>query len=172
MLGVSRTAVVCAGLLAMHSGISPGQQLAAPDYRADPRLERLRGFFNEYQAPAYVFAADFLAAADRHGLDWRLLPSVSILESGGGKAFMRNNILGWDSCRTGFSSVPAGVETVAARLAHSDLYKNKDLNHKLAAYNPRQNYPARVRALMQRLGPDPALTPLRDRRFGPPLSLH
>jgi hypothetical protein len=158
--------------LVIHSGISPGQQLAAPDYSTDPRLERLQDFFNDFQAPAYVFAADFLAAADRHGLDWRLLPSVSILESGGGKESPRNNILGWDSCRVGFRSVPAGVETVAARLAHSEFYKNKDLNQKLAAYNPKRDYPGRVKALMQRLGPDPALIPARDRRFGAPLSLH
>jgi hypothetical protein len=172
MLGVSKTVVVCAGLLAIHSGISPGQQLADKDYSADPRLERLRDFFNDFQAPAYAFAEDFLASADRHGLDWRLLPSVSILESGGGKASRRNNILGWDSCRVGFPSVPAGVETVAARLAHSSLYKNKNLNQKLAVYNPRREYPSRVRALMQRLGSDPALTPPRDRRFGVPLSPH
>lgn len=172
MLSVSKTVVVCAGLLAIHSGISPGQQLAARDYSADPRLGKLRDFFNDFQAPAYAFAEDFLSSADRHGLDWRLLPSVSILESGGGKASRRNNILGWDSCRVSFPSVPAGVETVAARLAHSSLYKNKNLNQKLAVYNPRREYPSRVRALMQRLGPDPALTPPGDRRFGVPLSPH
>src|SRR3712207_7458386 len=42
----------------------------------DPRLVRLKQFFQKNQCPAAQYAADFIHAADRHSLDWRLLPSI------------------------------------------------------------------------------------------------
>ncbi len=141
------------GLLAVHSATSTGQQLLPPNYDADPRLQKLKSFFQDLNSPAIWRAEVFLAAADRHGLDWRLLPSISIIESGGGKAYMNNNILGWDSCRTSFPSIEAGIDLVAARLTRSKLYRDKDLDEKLALYNPNSDYPGRVKSLMERLGP-------------------
>jgi hypothetical protein len=150
---VSKGVVVLVGLLAVHSATSTGQQLLPPTYDTDPRLQKLKSFFQQLESPAVWLAEDFLVAADRHGLDWRLLPSISIVESGGGKVYMNNNILGWDSCRTSFPSVEAGIDLVAARLAKSTYYKDKDLDEKLAAYNPNSYYPRRVKSLMERLGP-------------------
>ena len=157
MRTVSRTVVVLAGLLAMHSATSTGQQLQPPRCGTDPRLLKLKNFFQELESPAYSLAEDFLAAADRHGLDWRLLPSISIVESGGGKAYKNNNILGWDSCRQNFASQKAGIDLVAAKLATSKLYKDKDLDGKLTTYNQNSAYPRRVKSLMKRL--DPAREP-------------
>jgi hypothetical protein len=154
MRTVSRTVVVLAGLLAMHSATSTGQQLQPPRCDTDPRLLKLKNFFQELESPAYSLAEDFLAAADRHGLDWRLLPSISVVESGGGKAYMNNNILGWDSCRRSFPSVTVGIDHVAAMLAASKFYRDKDLDQKLAAYNPSSDYPRLVKSLMQRLDPE------------------
>lgn len=150
---LSKSVVVLIGLLAVRSATSTGQELMPHNYDADPRLLKLKSFFHELESPAFWLAEDFLAAADRHGLDWRLLPSISIIESGGGKVYMNNNILGWDSCRTGFPSVEAGIDLVAARLARSSFYRGKDLDQKLAAYNPNSHYPRRVKSLMERLGP-------------------
>jgi hypothetical protein len=99
-------------------------------------------------------APDFLAAADRHGLDWRLLPSISLVESGGGKNAAKNNIFGWDSARRGFTSIRGSIDLVASRIAHSKLYRNKDLDGILATYNPRAGYPARVKSVMKRIAPD------------------
>ncbi len=67
---------------------------------------------------------------------------------------MNNNILGWDSCRTSFPSVEAGIDLVAARLAKSTFYRDKDLDEKLALYNPNcSTTRRRVKSLMERLGP-------------------
>ena len=141
------------GLLALHSATSTGQQLPPPNYDSDPRLQKLKSFFQELESPGVWRAEVFLAAADRNGLDWRLLPSISIIESGGGRAYMNNNILGWDSCRTSFPSVEAGIDLVAAQLSQSTFYRDKDLDEKIAAYNPNSSYPRRVKSLMERLGP-------------------
>ena len=90
------------------------------------------------------------------------MPSISIVESGGGKVYRNNNILGWNSCRTSFSSVEAGIDLVAARLAESTFYRDKNLDEKLAAYNPNSHYPRRVKSYMERLGPEQGNPSLPD----------
>lgn len=122
-------------------------------YDNDPRFRQLQRFFTILDSPAIDYAADFLFAADHHGLDWRLLPSIAIIESGGGKDYRNNNIFGWDSGRRKFSSVQQGIHEVANRLRNSSLYKHKDLNGVLQTYNGNEEYPVRVRNLMRRLGP-------------------
>jgi hypothetical protein len=148
---LAKTAVLLVGLVAIQTATGIGQQIAVPSYRNDPRAYALRGFFDALDSPASDLAEDFLLAADHHGLDWRLLPSIAILESGGGRESMNNNILGWDSCRESFPSVQAGIHTVADRLANSKLYKNKDLDKKLKIYNPNAIYPGKVKRLMAKL---------------------
>ena len=75
-------------------------------------------------------------AADHNALDWRLLPSLSYVESTGGKSARHNNLFGWDSGRAHFPSPIAGIHTVGYYLSHSDLYKDKALDKLLATYNP------------------------------------
>jgi hypothetical protein len=148
-----RGMVIGAGLLTFHSAMSLSQQFNPPTYASDPRLLKLKNFFEERESPLTRLSRDFLIAADRHGLDWRLLPSISIVESGGGKAYRNNNIFGWDSCQTHFVSIRAGIHLVASRLSSSNLYKNKSLDEKLKTYNPDTNYRYLVKAVMARLGP-------------------
>jgi hypothetical protein len=118
----------------------------------DPRLLRLEQFFAQWDCPLRKSAEEFLIAADTNQLDWRLLPSISMVESSGGKDYTNNNVFGWDSCHERFPSVQAGIHIVASRLANSKLYKDKDLDTKLSTYNPLPDYPNRVKALMQTLG--------------------
>ena len=148
---LAKSAVLLAGLVAIQTATGIGQQIDVPSYEHDPRAAVLRDFFAALNSPAANLTEDFLLAADRHGLDWRLLPSIAIVESGGGRESMNNNILGWDSCRESFPSVRAGIHNVADHLANSRLYKNKDLDRKLRLYNPNATYPAKVKWLMARL---------------------
>lgn len=131
-----------------------GQRVPHPPRQDDPRLALVRNFFLSFRSPASHLAPEFLAAADRHGLDWRLLPSICVVESGGGKNAPGNNIFGWASSRRRFTSVRGSIDWVASRLAHSKLYQNKDLDGILATYNPRAGYPARIKSVMQLIAPD------------------
>jgi hypothetical protein len=152
---VSKRLVVFAGLLAAPAATQIGEHTAVPPTRSnspDPRLVRLRQFFSERDCPITKYAADFIQAADTHALDWRLLPSISVVESGGGKAFMNNNVFGWDSCRVRFPSIRAGIHIVASRLANSRLYRDKSLDEMLRTYNPNLEYPTRVKYVMRALG--------------------
>ena len=123
------------------------------ELKTDPRLVQLREFFANSGCPVEELAEDFLIEADEHDLDWRLLPSIAIVESGGGKQSRNNNVFGWDSGNTSFQSVQAGIHHVASRLAISDLYRDKDVDDILRTYNPRPGYIRRVKSVMARLSP-------------------
>jgi hypothetical protein len=134
--------------------IIPNQRIPASPYRDDPRRASLEKFFGDRDCPAHEMAEEFLVAADRHGLDWRLLPSIAFIESTGGKAYWNNNIMGWGSSREAFSSVRAGIHHVAERLKNSSYYRNKGIRDLLQTYNPNPAYPGKVMGIMELIGPD------------------
>jgi hypothetical protein len=142
---------VFAGLLAAPVATNvarpaPAQQ---PQTTTDPRLIRLKQFFAQRGCPINEYAADFIQAADQNNLDWRLLPSISFVESSGGKSFTNNNVFGWKSCKEKFSSVREGIHYVASRLAKSDLYREKSLDEMLKTYNSRIDYGRSVKSVMR-----------------------
>jgi hypothetical protein len=148
-----RKVLFVVGVFGLPVVVNVSQNTASASVQdADPRLQRLQEFFAERDCPLREAAADFLAAADRNALDWRLLPSISIVESSGGKDYRNNNVFGWDSGRESFGSVEDGIHFVATQLANSRLYKDKDLDEKLNTYNPVPGYTRRVKAVMQTLG--------------------
>jgi hypothetical protein len=142
--------VVFAGLLAVPA--VTGIEAKPKPVQEDPRMSQLRAFFDRYHCLVSDLAREFLVAADENDLDWRLLPSISLIESGGGKAMANNNLLGWGSADKHFPSVRAAIHTVASRLANSKLYRDKDLEGILNTYNPRPEYSYRVRSVMRQLG--------------------
>ena len=146
---ISRSLLV-AGMFAIPSGVTQSER-TAPSYENDPRLETLKRFFHDMRSPGQDLSEDFLWAADRHDLDWRLLPSISVVESGGGLDAHNNNLFGWDGGRASYRSVRSGIHEVADRLANSKLYRNKDLDDMLRTYNPNANYPQAVKSVMRRI---------------------
>ncbi|MBI1790879.1 MAG: glucosaminidase domain-containing protein [Acidobacteria bacterium] len=149
--------------LAMFAGVvslpvaatnPPSPPCVYPRYQNDPRLARLREFFEQRDCPAQQFSEAFLRASDTYSLDWRLLPSISLVESGGGREARNNNVLGWANGRHAFASVDQGIHQVASRLAQSKLYRDKNLEEVLETYNPGANYPAVVKTVMQRIAPE------------------
>ena len=148
-----RDLLLVAGLLAAPVTASVQQYRPTPSVREnDPRLSRLQKFFGDRDCPLRDSAKDFLIAADQNELDWRLLPSISFIESSGGKDYRNNNVLGWASCKEKFTSVRAGIHYVAAQLGRSRRYKGKSIDSKLWTYNPVPEYPQRVRAVMRAIG--------------------
>jgi len=119
----------------------------------DLREAILRKFFNDNHCPAERYAADFVKEADNFGLDWRLLPSLSIVESGGGKHAKGNNPFGWANGQAAFASVGDAIHHVASFMALGKPYRGKDLNAKLFVYNPRTDYRALVTGIMRQISP-------------------
>ncbi len=121
--------------------------------KSDVREAILRRFLKEYRSPVESYAETFILEADAHRLDWRLLPSLAIIESGGGLRNLKNNIFGWDNGLSRFSTATEAIHHVAEALAEARPYKGKDLFGKLAAYNPTPGYRRAVTAVMERISP-------------------
>ena len=141
----------------------PAQSVAV---KPDARAVRLRRFLSRLHCPITNLADDFVQAADKNHLDWRLLPSISVIESGGGKAYRNNNIFGWDNGDQMFPNLRAGLDLVAYKLGKSPLYRNRDSVGKLRLYNPDQSYATKVLDVMNRISPVPNLQTLVERRSG------
>lgn len=128
----------------------------------DVRTVRLRKFLLQLHCPVQDLAADFIRAADANHLDWRLLPSISVIESGGGKAYRNNNIFGWNNGEQSFFSIRDSIPVIASKLGRSPLYRNRDVAGKLRVYNPNETYAESVMAVMNRMGPAYAAKGRRD----------
>ncbi len=144
--------LVFAGMLSLPAWVTNTE---LPDsnteYRNDPRLERLKRFFQKNACPAGDLSADFLLVADQHRLDWRLLPGIAMVESGGGRSAPHNNLFGWANGKAHFPSGRAGIHAVARSLANSRLYRHKNVDGILRTYNRGANYASYVKSIMRRI---------------------
>ena len=128
----------------------------APVEPQDPRAEKLEAFFDHYECPKPQPIYDYLSSADKYNLPYTLLPSLSVLESGCGRHQRLNNWWGWNSARTGFSSVDEGICYVSEKLATGRYYSGKTLDEKLKAYNSvNPTYSQTIKGLMAQIEQQP-----------------
>ncbi|MEQ1884852.1 MAG: hypothetical protein ABL967_07305 [Bryobacteraceae bacterium] len=119
----------------------------------DPRYARVEKFFSRYRCPAPQHIEEYLHLADRNGLDYRLLPAISIRETQCGVHEKGNNRLGYHPSTVSFASVSAGIEFMANRLGRHPYYRGKPIESLLFQYNPRPAYPGEVRRIMRQIEP-------------------
>jgi len=147
--GVGTLGVAASLALSANSTATLPAELRKP--APDPRAARLEQFFGRYRCPAPQHIDEYLRAADSYGLDYRLLPALSIRETHCGMEETRNNRWGYHPGRKGFASVEAGIDYVARQLAESPTYRGKSLREKLLTYNPLTKYPGEVESFMQEI---------------------
>ena len=132
-----------------HASVST---ISKPGYARDTRRLALLTYFRACSCPAAKWASTFIREADRNELDWRLVASIAMVESTGGKHYRNRNILGWGSAQQRFPSEQAGIQYVSSRLHSSPLYTRKSLNQMLLTYNSeRRNYVTLVTEVMRQL---------------------
>jgi hypothetical protein len=119
----------------------------------DLRETILRKFLTDNHCPDREFTELFIAEADAHDLDWRLLPSLALVESGGGRVAKGNNIFGWANGKSTFTSIGEAIHHVARALSLGQAYRGKDLDGKLATFNHGTDYRAMVRDIMNQISP-------------------
>jgi hypothetical protein len=157
---LSNGAMIFAGMVSVPAIVTSvdaklpqSPNIPAGTFKTDPRLPLLQKFFGSMDAPAKDYSHIFLTEADLYDLDWRLLPSISFVETTGGKAARNNNLFGWDCGRAEFTSMTDGIRTVAYNLGNSERYKDKDLDEVLLVYNPNPEYSRIVKSVMSRIAP-------------------
>lgn len=171
---VSKHLLMAASLLAAPAAVQfegpakavPVKKPTTPAEKEDPRTARLRQFFCTLRCPVMELAEDFVQAADDNHLDWRLLPSISVVESGGGKAFKNNNLFGWNNGAAPFITVRTGIHEVAFQLGQSNRYRNRDVTGKLRSYNPDPEYADKVVGVMHMISPTEQVASVSVKRAG------
>lgn len=152
------TGLIFAGVLGMAAGaLQPDQDVTKNRKKFDLREAILRRFLKEKHCPDQEYTEIFISEADIHGLDWRLLPSLALVESGGGRTARGNNLFGWANGKSTFTSIGDAIHHVARALSYGQAYRGKDLNGKLLAFNHGTDYGAMVRDIMNQIAPRPQL---------------
>jgi len=141
--------------LQLHTqAASAASRTKVPTVPRDPRVTRLHRFLTKLNCPVANMSEDFVRAADDNHLDWRLLPSIAVIESGGGKAYKNNNIFGWNRGEQSFATIRSGLELVAYQLGRGPLYRRHNSLGKLRIYNEHDEYPDMVMSVMNRISPE------------------
>lgn len=119
----------------------------------DARKTALEAFFAKYKCLDAPYVDQYLAAADKYGLDWRLLPALSFKEESCTRNGVMNNLWGWESGAMRFESIPAGIDYVGQKLATLKWYKGLPTDQKLRNYNHNPEYPGSVESIMTGISP-------------------
>lgn len=94
-------------------------------FTLDPRVLAMNKFLTDYHSPMAKYADVFVEEADKHGLDWRLVASISGVESAFGNLIPKgsNNAWGWRGINSNekgwsvFSSWKDAISHITERLA-------------------------------------------------------
>ncbi len=110
------------------------------------KAAKIDAYFGKYDLPAEGYGMAMVTAADKYGLDWRLIPALAKLETTGGKHMCKNplgknNMFGWGSCKIGFDSIEESFDVIAKNLTGNNprtanYYKGKTVEKILEVYNP------------------------------------
>jgi hypothetical protein len=150
--------VIAAGVLGVAAATAQSnefQDVNKNRKKFDLRESILRKFLKDQKCPTERFAGIFVAEADAHGLDWRLLPSLAFVETGAGKQARGNNLFGWANGKSRFNSISEAIHEVAHVLAEGNYYRDKTLLAKLRVYNKNRGYSDLVMGVMERIAPAP-----------------
>ncbi len=84
----------------------------------DMRVKALENVFSKYNSPLAPVASSYVGLADKNGVDWRLLPAISGLESSFGQRLMPNsyNAYGWGGGHIYFDSWEHGIDKITKSL--------------------------------------------------------
>lgn len=64
-------------------------------FTLDPRVLAMNKFLSDYQSPMAKYAETFVVEADKQGIDWRLIASISGVESAFGNITPKGSNNGW-----------------------------------------------------------------------------
>ena len=138
-----------------------GELKAREDKKIDTdfRVLRLRDFFESYNSPLTGYADTMVENADRYGLDWRLVPAITGVESTFGKRipYKSYNAYGWANGEFRFESWEDSIETVSASLRENYLDKGAASISRIARRYapPSTTWGRNVRFFMGKIDPLP-----------------
>ena len=152
VITATTTTPIAPGIIGLN--ISDITEQTTQEIVVDSRAQQIDAYFAKWDLPLAGQGAAFVAAADKYDLDWRLVASIAMIESTGGKFACGKNPFGWGSCKIRFNSYEEAIETVSKHLAgkHKNTaryYANKNTVQILQAYNPPSIVPDYAQKVMR-----------------------
>lgn len=118
----------------------------------DIRVAALKRVFEKYDSPLVQVADSYVELADKNGIDWKLLPAISGLESSFGKRLMPNsyNAYGWGGGYIYFESWEDGIDTITKALSEKYYGRGADNVWKIGPiYAESPTWAVRVNSFMK-----------------------
>jgi hypothetical protein len=100
----------------------------------DYRVENLNRYLTKNDSPLAVYSEEFVLFADKNGLDYRLVPAITGVESTFGKRIPGNsyNAYGWANGNYTFKSWSDSIEIVSSTLRSEYINKGAPTINKIA----------------------------------------
>ncbi len=152
-------------------GLTTENKDTKADKERQEKADKINAYFEQKKLPLSGHGMGMVLAAEKYGLDWRMIPAIAMKETTGGKFACpvtakrtgdigyTYNVFGWGSCGIRFDSYEDGFDTIARNLTGNNPgtarhYKGKDTVSILESYNPRhvvRDYPEQIIAIMNQI---------------------
>ncbi len=123
--------------------------------QADKRPIKLEKFLESYNSPLAEYAEVFIETADKYGLDWKLVPAITGVESTFGKQIPANsyNAYGWANGAFSFESWEQSIDIVSKALKEKYVDRGLDTPYKMGPVYapPSQTWAYKVIYFMNKL---------------------
>jgi hypothetical protein len=109
----------------------------------DERYLKLHTYLTRINSPLADYSAQFISSADKYGIDWRLLPAISGLESAFATQMVPGtyNAYGWGGGYIGFKDWYDSIDIVSKALKENYYDRGYDTPEKIApVYAPPCGY--------------------------------
>ncbi|MEK7470664.1 MAG: hypothetical protein AAB622_01535 [Patescibacteria group bacterium] len=118
----------------VESGASASLKINQDSPFSEYRVLILREFLGRYNSPLTPYAPEFVAAADEYGIDYRLVPAITGVESTFGKRIPSKsyNAYGWANGEYKFSSWENSIDHVSMTLRTKYIDKGAPTIAKIA----------------------------------------
>jgi hypothetical protein len=91
-------------------------KLSKEEIEFNKKVSNIKTYLSKRGAPLANYAEEFVKAADKYDIDYRLVAAISIIESSGGEhTFRQYNAWGWG--KSGFDSWKDGIWSVSKGLS-------------------------------------------------------
>lgn len=149
-------------LLATEQEQTP-EEIALQQEREE-KAAKIDAYFASNNMPLAGTGMKMVVAAEKYGLDWRLVAAMATMESSGGKHACKaypENAWGWNSCHSGLGgSTDAAIDLISQHLSGNhprtaQYYADKEtIVGILQTYNPpkvRPDYASKVMGIMKKI---------------------
>ena len=132
-------------------------QVSIEDKRVE-RAAKIDAYYGKHNLPLTGYGMKMVLAAEKYGIDWKLVPAIGMRETTGGKFACYNNPFGWGSCKIKYNSFDESIEALAKNLGGANsktsyYYAGKTTAEKLYYYNGTvvASYPKEVMKIMDKI---------------------